>query len=108
MAIIEVETIRIGEAIGLIIPKEVAAKEGIKANESIKIEIKKRPTVAEVFGMLGDKKLPTEEIIAENKKLNLSYVDVVGYILSKRLGVGFLTGDEGFKHLDNVIFIKKD
>ena len=43
----------------------------------------------------------------ENKKLNLSYVDAIGYIFAKRNKIQFLTGDEGFKFLANVLFIKK-
>ncbi|MBI4918502.1 PIN domain-containing protein [archaeon] len=41
-----------------------------------------------------------------NKKKKLSYVDCVGYILAKEQGIKFLTGDEGFKDLDNVEFVK--
>ena len=41
------------------------------------------------------------------KHHKLSAPDAIGYIVSKRLGIKFLTGDEGFKNLDNVEFIKK-
>ena len=41
-----------------------------------------------------------------NYKRDLSYVDCIGYILAKRRGVKFLTGDEQFKKFDNVEFVK--
>lgn len=41
-----------------------------------------------------------------NKKRNLSMTDCIGYILSKRIGVKFLTGDKEFKNLPNVEFVK--
>lgn len=41
-----------------------------------------------------------------NRKLKLSYVDCIGYIIARKSGVKFLTGDEGFKLLDNVEFVK--
>lgn len=40
------------------------------------------------------------------KKLDLSYADALGYILSFKLKVRFLTGDNAFKDLDNVEFVK--
>ena len=42
----------------------------------------------------------------QNKKLDLSYVDALGYITAKKHGALFLTGDEGFKKLPNVEFVK--
>lgn len=41
-----------------------------------------------------------------NKKKNFSYVDCVGYIIAKRLGIPFLTGDQAFEGMDNVDFVK--
>ncbi|MDD5192416.1 MAG: PIN domain-containing protein [Candidatus Nanoarchaeia archaeon] len=43
----------------------------------------------------------------KHKKLFLSYVDCIGYILAKENNLIFLTGDEGFKNMDNVKLIKK-
>ena len=37
---------------------------------------------------------------------NLSMADCIGYILSKQLGIKFLTGDKEFETLDNVEFVK--
>ena len=55
----------------------------------------------------------TNQIIIEamdfrksNYKKNLSYVDCIGYILSKKMGVLFLTGDKEFEFMDNVKFVK--
>ena len=41
-----------------------------------------------------------------NKKLNISYVDALGYHLARKHRVVFLTGDMHFKDLDNVAFVK--
>lgn len=40
------------------------------------------------------------------KKEKLSYIDCIGYFLSKKHGVKFLTGDEKFKDKENVEFVK--
>ncbi len=42
----------------------------------------------------------------ENKKKNVSMVDCIGYIVAKRYGIRFLTGDKEFEHFDNVEFVK--
>ncbi len=42
----------------------------------------------------------------ENKEKKLSYADCLGYIIAKRKKIKFLTGDEGFRHLANVEFVK--
>ena len=42
----------------------------------------------------------------ENIKLKLSYIDCLGFALAEYYGVKFLTGDEGFKEINNVLFIK--
>jgi hypothetical protein len=41
-----------------------------------------------------------------SKRLDVSYTDSVGYAASERLGTNFLTGDEVFKRLSNVEFVK--
>ena len=41
------------------------------------------------------------------KYKDLSIPDVIGYIIAKKHKVKFLTGDEGFKDLENVEFVKK-
>jgi len=40
------------------------------------------------------------------KGLNISYADALGYYLSLRLKVKFLTGDTVFKELENVEFVR--
>ena len=40
----------------------------------------------------------------QNKKLSIP--DVLGYVIAKRYDVKFLTGDEGFRNMDNVEFVK--
>lgn len=42
----------------------------------------------------------------EHKKRNLSMTDCIGYIIAKKLGIKFLTGDKEFENLDNVEFVK--
>ena len=41
-----------------------------------------------------------------NKKLDVSYIDALGYITAKRHSVKFLTGDEAFRKMENVEFVK--
>jgi hypothetical protein len=41
-----------------------------------------------------------------HKKKKLSMVDCVGYVLAKKTGAIFLTGDEGFRGLQNIEFVK--
>ena len=40
------------------------------------------------------------------KKKNLSYVDALGYIIAKKNKIKFLTGNNEFKNLENVEFVK--
>jgi len=40
------------------------------------------------------------------KKKHMSYVDCLGYLLAKKLGLKFLTGDKEFKNMKNVEFVK--
>jgi predicted nucleic acid-binding protein len=43
---------------------------------------------------------------SENKSLNLSFPDAVGYIHSRSKGGAFVTGDKGFEKLPHVKYIK--
>ncbi|HJX50005.1 MAG TPA: PIN domain-containing protein [Candidatus Nanoarchaeia archaeon] len=43
----------------------------------------------------------------ENRRLNLSFFDAVGYIFSLKNGCLFVTGDKEFEKFTNVEFIKK-
>ncbi|NPA97908.1 MAG: type II toxin-antitoxin system VapC family toxin [Crenarchaeota archaeon] len=58
---------------------------------------------------------PTDEDYVEASSLrielkgqgkNLSLIDALGYVLAKRLGIPFLTGDHEFKNLDRVEYVK--
>ena len=42
----------------------------------------------------------------ENKNKKMSFIDCVGYIIAKENGLKFLTGDEQFKGMPNVEFVK--
>ena len=41
-----------------------------------------------------------------HKKQKLSMIDCIGYIMAKKLGLKFLTGDKEFEKFDNVEFVK--
>lgn len=41
-----------------------------------------------------------------HKEKELSFVDCIGYITAKNIGIKFLTGDDGFKNINNVEFVK--
>lgn len=42
----------------------------------------------------------------ENKAKKFSFIDCVGYVTARDRGLRFLTGDEGFKDMENVEFVK--
>ncbi len=42
----------------------------------------------------------------QNAKKGFSYVDALGYIIALRTGIPFLTGDDAFKGLETVAFVK--
>jgi len=46
------------------------------------------------------------EFRCKNKKQKLSYVDCIGYVLATTRGMRFLTGDNAFKGMDGVEFVK--
>jgi hypothetical protein len=41
----------------------------------------------------------------KRKKLDLSYADALGYFLSRKMGIKFLTGDPAFEKLKGVEFV---
>lgn len=43
---------------------------------------------------------------SENKRKSLSYADCIGYTYAKTHHLLFLTGDDAFKQMDNVEFVK--
>ena len=42
----------------------------------------------------------------KHNKQGLSYVDCIGYIIARKMGIQFLTGDKQFKGMTNVEFVK--
>jgi len=64
----EVKTRKWGSSIGVVLPKEIVDEIGIKPNEMVVIEVKKRVKVKDVFGMFQEWKRPTQEIVDEAKK----------------------------------------
>jgi len=43
----------------------------------------------------------------KRKYKDLSIPDVIGYVVAERYKLPFLTGDEGFRNLPNVLLVKK-
>jgi hypothetical protein len=43
---------------------------------------------------------------SKSKRLDISYADAIGYVMSERLKTRFLTGDNVFRTLPNVEFVK--
>ncbi len=41
-----------------------------------------------------------------HKSKKLSYVDCIGYTISKTMNIKFLTGDKAFENMENVEFVK--
>ena len=65
---IETKTKKWGSSIGVLLPKALVEEVGIKPNETIVIEVKKRHKAKEFFGLLKDWKRPTQEIKDEARK----------------------------------------
>ena len=76
MVEIETKTRKWGSSIGVVLPKNVVDEVGIKPNEKIVIEIKKRPLAKEFFGLLKDWKRPTQEIKDEMRAGLMSASDL--------------------------------
>ena len=64
----ESKTRKIGGSLGIIIPKDVVEEQGIKPNQSIKIEIRNRPKAREVWGLFPNLKTPTQKLKDEARK----------------------------------------
>ncbi|MBI2550049.1 AbrB/MazE/SpoVT family DNA-binding domain-containing protein [Candidatus Woesearchaeota archaeon] len=68
MAIATVIAKKWGNSIGIIIPKEIVEKEGIKLDKPVQIEVKPvKSVLAELFGTLKTNK-STEQILKEFRK----------------------------------------
>ncbi len=58
------------------------------------------------FGDEDVKEAMKRRLAFRKEKLDLSYADSLGYTVSLRLRVRFLTGDDAFRNLNNVEFVK--
>lgn len=72
-------------------------------NEKVADEITEKYRFFLVDATLDDVK---EAINLKIKNKQLSIPDVVGYIIAKKFNAKFLTGDNGFKEMPNVEFVK--
>ena len=68
MAETECMTKKWGNSLGIIIPKDIVEKEHLHESETVMVEIKKKHSAKEFFGMLAGWKRPTDEIKTEMKK----------------------------------------
>ena len=57
-----------GNSLGIIIPREIANKEHIRANEEVIVEIKRKNALREVFGSLKGWKINTQKLKDELRK----------------------------------------
>lgn len=62
MVEIETKTRKWGSSIGVVLPKKIVEEAGIKPNEKITIEVKKRPLAKEFFGRFPHWGKSTQEI----------------------------------------------
>lgn len=70
METIKATTKKWGSSVGIIIPKQIAEKEGIKPGQKIEVILRKPAKVDmnKVFGSLKDWKRPTEKILKQVDK----------------------------------------
>lgn len=61
------------------------------------------PYVVEITDTIIKK---ANELKLQYRERHLSYIDCLGYVMAKMLRIKFLTGDEQFKDMDNVEFVK--
>ena len=59
------KTKKIGGSVAVIIPKEVAIKERILADDTVKIQIEKSDDLSFMWGRFKDIKKPTDKIMRE-------------------------------------------
>jgi uncharacterized protein len=59
-----------------------------------------------VVGISNNDLIEANEFKLKNKKKRLSYVDCLGYIIARKRGFLFLTGDKEFKNFKDVEFVK--
>ncbi|MDO8634166.1 MAG: PIN domain-containing protein [archaeon] len=72
-------------------------EEGLKILNSLKIKILE----------IGEKDVSKIAIFRkQNSQKKFSYIDCIGYVLAKENNLKFLTGDNAFKGMENVEFVK--
>ncbi|MBS3114153.1 AbrB/MazE/SpoVT family DNA-binding domain-containing protein [Candidatus Woesearchaeota archaeon] len=84
MVEIETKTRKWGSSIGVVLPKEVVDEIGIKPNEKIVIDIKKRPLAKEFFGKFPHWGKSTQEIKDEMREGWNSASDILAEEKSKK------------------------
>lgn len=77
MVEIETRTRKWGSSIGVVLPKEVVDEIGIKPNEKIVINIKKRPLAKEFFGKFPHWGKSTQELKDEMRAGWMSASDIL-------------------------------
>lgn len=73
----KVKTRKWGSSIGVVLPKELVDEIGIKPNEKISIDVKKRPLAKEFFGKFPHWGKSTQEIKDEMRAGWMSASDLV-------------------------------
>lgn len=75
-----------------------------KGDEALDIILGNNKVIDLTLGMIKEAAIFRSLMI--NKKKNLSYADSVNYVAAKTLKVKLLTGDNDFKNVENVEFVK--
>ena len=65
---IECTARKVGNSVGIILPKEFVRKEGIRPNQNLHVEIRKRVKVRDVFGLFPNWKTPSQKLKDEARK----------------------------------------
>ncbi len=61
---------------------------------------------SELLDITEDIAVKSSSFKFENKKKKLSYADCIGYITAEKYNLKFLTGDNQFRDMENVEFVK--
>ncbi len=57
-----------GSSLGVVVPKEIVRKEGLKEGEEVLIEVKKAHSINEIFGSLKGWKIDSQRIKDQLRK----------------------------------------
>ena len=72
----ETKTRKWGSSLGLVIPKEIVEETGLKPNQKIVIDLKRRPLAGELFGKFPNWGKSSQELKDEMRKGWLSASDL--------------------------------